>query len=107
MKLRIIEEYRSNIADRLTLTDYINLEATRRQVEPSELWNQVQTTPLIIHEAQFTIFGSVRYRAVQRFNEASEGYDAVVNVQETSELTSLILWNYYSIRGLGVNFKDK
>lgn len=101
-----MEEYRPNIADRLTLTDYVNLEAIQRKVEPSELWKKVQTTPIVVEELHFAVAIS-RHKAIKSFNKTSAEYDAVVNVVENAESTLLNIWNYYIIRGLGVNFKDQ
>jgi len=101
-----MEQYAPNIKDRVTLTDYVNLEATQRGLQPSDLWKKVQTEPISIETIHFALIGNARDGAVKRFNKAASQYGAVVNVEETSEVSLASIWNYYSIRGLGVNLRD-
>lgn len=97
----------NNIYRNLTLTDYVNLEAARKNIEPGELWKSISTEDIDITQVRFPVSTlRTRLEALEDLGREAQRYDAVVNVREMPTTCFFGLATYYIITALGVNLQE-
>ncbi|MBI2106885.1 hypothetical protein HYT57_02770 [Candidatus Woesearchaeota archaeon] len=94
--------------ENLTLTDFVNMEAARRKVNPEELYRLLETKPLLVIYSELFSTSPHRFDAEEMllFQVEQQNFDAVVNRADVVETGFLGITRYYHISALGVKVND-